>query len=207
MKKLLFLVFLASLVLFAFTVYTQRLESPIRVYSPGLETPVKIALPDFSGTWKLNPAKSGLPKASGMSDLSLLLIVEQKLPAIIVAIHVIEDDEDSTLGTITFYTDGRGDEFPDVLDSNYSTTRWQGNKLAITIFSSKSRQEVSAITELELSPDGNTLMCRSNRTKIRQGPNGERIKYVDYINTEFMSFGLVPDIPAKSVRPFDREEQ
>ena len=66
MKKFFFPVFLASLVFFTSTVYSRRLESPIRVYSPRLETPVKIARPDFSGTWKLNPAKSGLP--SGISD-------------------------------------------------------------------------------------------------------------------------------------------
>jgi hypothetical protein len=141
------------------------------------------------------------------SDTSLIVIVEQKLPALVVSIHFVEDDEDSTFGTITFYTDGRGDEFPELLDSNYSTTRWQGNKLVITIFSSKSRQEVSAITELELSPDGNTLMSRSNGIKIRRGPNGERIEYVDYTNTESWSFGRIPDIRAKSVRKFDLEEE
>lgn len=201
------LAFCFSTVFCSVNAYSQRLETPIKVYSPRLETPIRVAHPDFSGTWKLNPAKSGLPHVGRDDDTALIVVVEQKLPAIAVSIHFVEGDEDATFGKITFYTDGRGDEFPDDLGSNYSTTRWQDNKLVITVFSSKSRQEVSAITELELSPDGNTLMSRANQTKVRKGPNGERIKYIDYTNTESISFDRISGIPAKSARKFDLEDE
>jgi hypothetical protein len=199
MGKFFYAVFLLSVVLFTSTVYSQRLESPIRVYSPRLETPVKIAHPDLSGTWKYNPVKPGVPEPNSAPDNSLLVIIEQKLPALLVTVVVKEDDKDMPLGTITLYTDGRGDEFSGLFDSNSSTTQWQGNKLVITFFSSsKGRKEVRDVTEMELSSDGSILTGTRRGTKIVQGPNGRSVRIVDNTKTESAYFYRVADIPARS---------
>jgi hypothetical protein len=199
MKKLLGPGLCFLMVFCSVNAYSQRLESPIRVYPQRLETPVKIAHPDFSGTWKYNPVKPGVSEPNSAPDNSLLVIIEQRLPVLFVTVVVKEDDKDMPLGTITLYTDGRGDEFSGLFDSNNSTTQWQGNKLVITFFSSsKGFNEVRDVTEMELSSDGNILTGTRRGTKIGQGPNGKSVRIVDNTKNETAFFNRVSDTGAKS---------
>jgi hypothetical protein len=161
----------------------------VAVCSQGLRNEIKAYHPDFSGTWKYNPVKPGVSEPNSAPDNSLLVIIEQKLPVLFVTVVVKEDDKDVPLGTMTLYTDGRGDEFSGLFDSNNSTTQWQGNKLVITFFSSsKGPKEVRDVSELELSSDGNILTGRRRGTKIGQGPNGKSVRIVDNTQTETAFF-------------------
>jgi hypothetical protein len=200
-RKFFFPVFLVSIALFASTVYSQGLESPIRVYSPRLETPIKIMHPDFSGTWKLNFLRSGFTDAMAkdVSDSSLIVLIDQKLPVIyitLVARHLAETEK---IAEFYLYTDGRASEFPRTFSSSSVAAEWNGESLVVMNFTSaRGVRTVLNVGELKLSVDGNTLTFTEKRTQAALRTDGRSRGIVEDIKTASAIFDRIVDIPARS---------
>jgi hypothetical protein len=151
---------------------SQRLENPLTVNGPvarpegpaRLETRIQIVRPDLSGKWNLNKTRSSWSRESAperLKDVSWIMVIEQKLPAISITVKAqrgVADNENFFGGRFTLYSDGRGDEYPVDGSIEISTTKWVGDKLVTTHYDSDgSRMDVRSIKEFELSPDGKTL--------------------------------------------------
>ena len=164
-------------------------------YSQGLQNELKVYRPDFSGTWKLNIARSVLKKnlPAGFAAITWIVDIQQTLPAISVTLRGSKGADEAVFAKVVYYTDGRGDEYrPDVAERIASTSEWQDNKLVTTCFSFwQGRKEVTDIMEVELAADGNTLIGTSKETKIGVGPKGERIRYIDETKTQSAVFDRI----------------
>jgi hypothetical protein len=197
MRKFFFPVFLVT-VLIASTVYSQGLESPIRVYSQRLETPIKIVHPDLSGTWSLNFGKSEFKDAASkdISDESLTLTLDQKLSVISVKITVRQLTKSETIADFNIYTDGRASEIPIAHTGSSGTAEWNGNKLMLTVFGSPKERD-ALIVEVELSADGNTLTSTLKGTTTGTAADGRTIRVIDNTKTLTMIYDRVTGTPAR----------
>jgi hypothetical protein len=181
MRKLFFPVFLVSVALFASTIYSQRLENPIKVVNPvspenparlenpirlenpvRLETPIKIAHPDFSGRWQLNPTKSKFDKSDqpGLAGIPFHLIIDHKDPLISVLIASPFDPAPTKKGAaldFAWYTDGRVIWNPG-FENGVTATRWQDRKMITDHYDDEFRKNVLQTEEVEVGPDGNTIL-------------------------------------------------
>jgi hypothetical protein len=103
---------------------------------------------DFSGTWKMEPDKSGSPQQS-QPIMNMTFVIEQRADAITLDIASGEDKPVS----IT-YPLGPAPKVPeDALPSGEQRAFWQGNKLIVERGVSISGQTVSSKQVLSLSPD------------------------------------------------------
>lgn len=100
------------------------------------------SIADFSGTWKLNVAKSFLSREHPASDYQLTRVIEQTKGAIKVTETSLHGSSRSSLlpdtRIATLYTDGQEHETPGPAQFRGRATttmvmaEWQGNTLAIT---------------------------------------------------------------------------
>ena len=178
--------------------YSQGLESPIRVYPQRLETPVKIAHPDLSGTWSLNFVKSEFQEAASrdLSDESLILTIVQTLPVISVKVTIRHLTRSETIAAFNIYTDGRASEIPTAHTGSSGTAEWNGNKLVLTVFGSPKERD-PLIVEAELSADGNKLVSTLKGTTTRTAPDGRNTPVVDNTKILTMIYDRVTDTPAR----------
>lgn len=177
------------------------------VYSQGLQNEIKVDRPDFSGTWKLNLRKSGFTGVITEEASDSLLVIEQKPPAIMVSFRMRDKYRESTLLKITFYSDGRGDQVEGVGDSG-TVTKWNGNILVTTSFSSADRKDIYEVIEFKLSTDGNTLTGTKKNASLRPGLNGEQEKvFIDSGSPSVYDRIDTTAAPAKAIKTLDPEEK
>jgi hypothetical protein len=110
--------------------------------------------PDFSGTWKMNVAKSdfgALPAFSGRID-----VITHKDPSLTDDVTV-ENDEGKLQYTAKYTTDGK--EVTNQIGEREvkATMKWDGNVLAVNSHFALSGAEVSAQGTWAVSADGKTL--------------------------------------------------
>jgi len=196
MKKFLTLCFCFSMVFCTVTAYSQ-----------GLRNEIKVSRPDFSGTWKSNLRKSEFTGVITEEASDNILIIEQKLPAILLSLRMRTKHWESTLVNFTLYSDGRGDEVED-FGSFSSFTEWKGSILVWTTFSSGGRKDIYEVIELKLSADGNTLTVTKKKASLRRGPDGEQVR-VFYDSGSPSVFDRIDAAaaPAKAIKTLDKEEK
>lgn len=194
MRKIFPAVFLVSVVLLAGNAYSQGLQNEIKVYRP-----------DFSGTWKFNLRKSGFTGEITGEASNSLLVIEQKLPAILVSFRMRTKYREATFVNITLYSDGRGDEVEDFGSFN-SFTEWKGNILVMTTFSSGDRKNIYEVIEFKLSADGNTLTGTKKNASLRPGLDGEQVRVFNDSGSPSVFDRIDPAPPAKPDKKLDRKE-
>lgn len=198
MKKYFLFCACLTVLLWAVSGYSQGLQNEIKV-SPGLQTDIKVVKPDFSGKWKLNLEKSRWRRQTSPSrrpaEMSWILVIEQKLPAIVITVRSqrgTSDDANFFGGRFTLYSDGRGDECIEDSRGIASTTRWQGSKLITTDYNREDGpDQVDSIEEFELSADGNTLMHTSKYTQLGLNAKGELERFWDDSMTSYQVFDRI----------------
>jgi hypothetical protein len=175
----------------------------------GLRNEIKVYHPDFSGTWKVDVVKSGFMDgtAEEISDISLTVVVDQKLPVISIKVVLRHLAESGTLEEFNIYTDGRITDYPGSSTQKQSA-EWKDNKLIFSSFSyARGHQTLMGVVEFELSGDGNTLFCTQKGTKAGPGPNGETIAVVDNTKIKTLFLERIAASPPKPVSKFDLGEE
>lgn len=121
----------------------------------GVQNEIKVHRPNISGTWVL----SSLNGEVSESDKELLMVIKQMPDSVIVELRTIEArDKKEEVFAITIYTDGRESEIPGFLGGSTSITgQWRDGKLFVSNVDSPKEGPI----EVELSADGNRLICRS----------------------------------------------
>lgn len=179
-------------------------------FSQGFQSEIKVVRPDFSGTWKMNFARSYFKDVVlyEVSNHSLIMVIDQKLPVISAKriMQYLEKTED--ISEYQIYTDGRESEPPAVFSSNKAMAEWKSSKLVITNYNSRNgRKSIRNVGELELSADGNTLTFTRKGTKSEIGPDGVETRVVDGTDVGSAVFERIADFPLKSPNPNDRKQQ
>lgn len=133
--------------------------------------------PDFSGTWKMNVAKSdfgALPALSGRTD-----VITHKEPSLTDDVTV-ESEQGKQQYTAKYTTDGK--EVTNQIGEREvkATMKWDGNVLVISSHFDYSGAQVSAQGTWALSADGKTLNVNLHYTS----PMGETEQKLVYEKQE-----------------------
>ncbi len=109
--------------------------------------------PNFSGTWKLDKAKSSLQAPA--PDASILYIDHSDPRFRLTRAHVVDGEAD--LFRIIVLTDGKDDVKKWREYRTVNRCRWEGDKLILESRSRVGRKESLTVMKFSLSPDGKTL--------------------------------------------------
>lgn len=107
------------------------------------------AVPNLSGTWKLDPARSDFGPAPAQQRTEAIDHQEPKL--------VIERTIDGTVGTLTYSVDGKPHQNSFGGGMSTSTLAWDGPVLVMTSEVQSPQGLVKIVDRFSLSEDGKTL--------------------------------------------------
>ncbi|MGE0555786.1 MAG: hypothetical protein AB7R55_20330 [Gemmatimonadales bacterium] len=107
------------------------------------------AVPDLSGTWKLDPARSDFGPAPAQQRTEAIDHREPRL--------VVERTIDGTVGTLTYVVDGKPHQNSFGGGMSTSTLAWDGKVLVMTSEVQSGQGPVKIVDRFALSEDGKAL--------------------------------------------------
>jgi hypothetical protein len=138
--------------------------------------------PDFSGTWRIDKAKSDFGEFSErpLSKAEATLAVEHKEPELKVR-RTLSLNGREEVKEFTYYTDGRGETNQATIGVGEvkSKTKWDGDRVVseaqVTRRSQTGPYELSVVQKWQVSSDGGTL---TNTTTISNQMGAQQVKLV-----------------------------
>ncbi|MEA2564373.1 MAG: hypothetical protein QOH06_5877 [Acidobacteriota bacterium] len=160
--------------------------------------------PDFSGTWKLDKAKSTLQAPA--PDTSILYIDHSDPRFWLTRAHVVDGEAD--LFSIHVLTEAKEEVRKWQDHRTVNRCRWEGDKLILESRDRKGRKESLAVMKFSLSPDGRTLTMEERLT----GP-GRKVEHTLVLQRETTPPTLdvteadLAEIKAAVLRRFETREK
>jgi hypothetical protein len=138
--------------------------------------------PDFSGTWRIDKAKSDFGEFSErpLSKAEATLAVEHKEPELKIRRTLTLNGQEE-VKQFTYYTDGRGETNQATIGVGEvkSKTKWDGDRVVseahVTRRSQTGPYELNVVQKWQVSSDGKTL---TNTTTISNQMGAQQVKLV-----------------------------
>jgi hypothetical protein len=138
--------------------------------------------PDFSGTWRIDKAKSDFGEFSErpLSKAEATLAVEHKEPELKIR-RTLSLNGQEEVKEFTYYTDGRGETNQATIGVGEvkSKTKWDGDRVVseahVTRRSQTGPYELNVVQKWQVSSDGKTL---TNTTTISNQMGAQQVKLV-----------------------------